>query len=135
MIVSAWLSHPLNIFLWESTDVWKTIVVPGNNSEMEEQVQDGDPTECFEAECIVFDDFKSVKDVEVAVSCCKSCLEFEFVTEVELFVHRGSYSGRVIATVRARSSRVTPSVCMERSGLKTVCCGRSLPLVLASHAP
>jgi hypothetical protein len=119
--------------LWDSTDVWKTIVVPGNNSDMEEQFQDVDAS--FKTTDEVFDDFESVENVEVVISCCKSCLEFEFVTEVELFVHRGSYSGRVMATVRARSSRVTPSVCMERSGLKTVCCGRSLPLVLASHAP
>lgn len=119
--------------LWDSTDVWKTIVVPGNNSDMEEQFQDMGST--FEVTDEVFDDFNAVKDVEVVVSCCKSCLKFECVTEVWLVVHRGSYSGKVMATVRARSSRSTPSVCIERSGLKTVCCGRSLPSVLASHAP
>ena len=58
--------------LWDSTDVWKTIVVPGNNSDMEEQFQDVGST--LEVADEVFDDFDAVKDFEVVVSCCKSCL-------------------------------------------------------------
>ena len=73
MIVSAWLSQPLNIFLWEATDVWKTIVIPGDNSDMEEQFHDVD-VEDFEAVEVVVDEFESFEDVEVVVSIDKSSL-------------------------------------------------------------